>query len=576
MNKNNNSLKLEVLDCTIRDGGYLNNWHFDVKMVKELYRKISRSGVDTIELGFKNKPDRDDVGQWYSASEDLIDEVTNGASGALISLMVDYGKADTDNIPMSDKSLVSMYRVASHRDTALEAIALCEDLKAKGYITSIQLMGIGGYTQADFDAVVGPLKKSSIDYVYFADSYGSLLPQDIDKYIDVLKYTGKRIGFHAHNSLQLAFANTLEAMNSGINIVDATVFGMGRGAGNLALETLIAYLEKTLGHKKYNTVPVLDLIDRYFANLRNEIKWGYDLPYMLSGILEVHPNYAKDLVDHHEYNVDDMVKILENVKDQKPVGFEKEVIDKVINRGFVSSAKKLEDEDHDVGEFDTLKKEYSVKYKGRHEGKDFLILANGPSLKEHKKEIDEFIKRYDPVIMGANYLGGLFKPHYHAFSNKKRFSSYVDQTDSSSELLVSSSFDEDFIREYTGRDFERIVHLNRVSGAFGIKDNIIASNCRTVSILLIAVAIIMGAKRIFIAGMDGYKNKENFLANNVHFYKEAEEAESFEMQMKKHNWNEELLNGINSFLMKKNKEGLHIITPTSHKHFYNSVYNWIK
>jgi len=97
MNKNNNSLKLEVLDCTIRDGGYLNNWHFDVKMVKELYRKISRSGVDTIELGFKNKPDRDDVGQWYSASEDLIDEVTNGASGALISLMVDYGKADTDN-----------------------------------------------------------------------------------------------------------------------------------------------------------------------------------------------------------------------------------------------------------------------------------------------------------------------------------------------------------------------------------------------------------------------------------------------------------------------------------------------
>lgn len=568
--------KFEILDCTIRDGGYLNNWQFDKKLVKEVYRNISKSGVDIIELGFRNLPIRNDAGDWYSTPEKLLNELLSGMSGIPISLMLDYGKVDITAIPKAETSLVKMYRVACHRDKVIDAIKLCEDVKSRGYKVSIQLMGIVGYSQEDIEKIIEPLKKSSLDYVYFADSYGSLLPQDITKYIRLLKKTEKKIGFHAHNGLQLAFANTLEALNHGIDIVDATVFGMGRGAGNLPLETLIAYSEKMLNHKKYNTIPILDLIDRYFIGLHNEFKWGYSLPYMLSGIFEVHPNYAKSLVNYHEYNVDDMVKVLELIKELGPIGFSEDIINKIIKSGFVASVNNADDSKYNKTEVNNLSMKYSIDYKDKHVGKDFLVLANGPNLKEHKKEIGEFIKRYDPIVMGANYLGGLFKPNYHGFSNKKRFINYVDQVDRSSTLLLSTNFEENFIREYTDRNYERIIHLNRISNNFEIKNGVITSNCRTISILLIAVAILMGAKRIFVAGMDGYKNKENFLSNKVHFYKESEEPENFKLLIEKHNWNEILLNSINSFLASQDREGLHIITPTSHKYFYNSIYNWIK
>ncbi|MFH1846059.1 MAG: aldolase catalytic domain-containing protein [Candidatus Omnitrophota bacterium] len=567
----------EILDCTIRDGGYVNSWNFDVKMVKDVYRNISRTGVDIIELGFRNiQSENSSFGSWYSVNEALLEEIVKGTTGVLIALMLDYGKSDYENIPRAEKSLVDMYRVACHKDKAAKALEFCEEIKNKGYRTSLQLMGIISYSEEELEALLKPVEISSLDYVYFADSYGSLLPRDIIRYSNILKRTKKRIGFHAHNSLQLAFANTLEAISNGIDIVDGTVFGMGRGAGNLPLETLVAYLEKTMGHKKYNTMPILDLIDRYFGSLHKDYHWGYSLPYMLSGIFEVHPNYAKTMVNYNEYSMDDIVKVLEVVKDKAPVGFDKNIVEKVIKSGFITSVKLCDDPGHDGQEQEDLLKKYPVSYADKHKGKDFLILANGPSLKEHNAEILKFIQKYDPVIMGANYLGDLMKPHYHAFSNKKRFINYVDSVNRDSRLLLSTAFDDDFIRDHTNQQYERIVHLSRLSNVFNIKNGVITSNCRTVSILLIAVAIVMGAERIFIAGLDGYKSKENFISNETHFYKESDETENFKILMERHDWNESMLNSINTFLLSKDKEALHIITPTSHKYFYNSIQNWIK
>ncbi|MFH1878915.1 MAG: aldolase catalytic domain-containing protein [Candidatus Omnitrophota bacterium] len=567
--------EFEILDCTIRDGGYLNNWDFDARMVKETYRSLSKTGVDFIEIGYRNKKEKD-RGIWYSVTEEMIADLVKGVSGVSIALMLDLARADIAGIPRAEDSAVKLYRVACHKDNVIEGIDLCGKLKSLGYMTSIQLMGIVGYSEKELAGFIRPLSEGRIDYIYFADSYGSLFPEDIGRYIKILKETGKKTGFHPHNSLQMGFANTLEAVRNHIDIVDGTVYGMGRGSGNLPLEALIAYLEKTLDNKKYNSMPVMDLIDRYFAGIKASLGWGYSLPYMLSGILEVHPDYARELVELKEYNVEDMVKTLEIIKSLKPVGFKREMMDRVIASGFIGGAGSGEDEGHDAAELRDLAEKYAVGYKDRHMGRDFLILATGPSLKEYKKEINEFISKYKPVILGANYLGDLFVPDYHAFSNKKRFVNYVAQVAPSSALLLSSSFDGDFINEYTDRRYERIVHLNRASGAFDIKNDVITSNCRTVSILLIAVAIVMGAKRIFVAGMDGYKSKENFLSNNVHFYDESDEAENFRALIQKHNWNEALLNGIDRYLSGIGREGVHIITPTNHKSFYNSIYNWIK
>jgi 4-hydroxy 2-oxovalerate aldolase len=564
--------QFEILDCTIRDGGYLNDWNFDKKFVRELYRNLSRTGIDIIEIGFRNIQKKD-YGIWYSTPEELIHELFDDISGASIALLIDQGEVDLERIPQSKNSLVSLYRIASHKDKVAEAMQLCDQIKERGYRTSLQLMGIVGYSQKDKEELLKPLSQSSVDYIYFADSYGSLFPGQIQELVNWLKPTGKKIGFHPHNNLQLAFANTLEAIRCGIDIVDGTVYGMGRGAGNLPLEVLIIYLEKTLNHEKYNSIPILDLVDRYFIKLQDEIKWGYNLPYMLSGLLEVHPNYAKALTDRKEHTVDDMVKILETIKSKKLIGFSKDTLDEVMQSDFAKLADGEEalNQDNDIT---TLLAKHQVTYEDRHAGRDFLILANGSTLKEYKTEIDEFIKKNDPVIMGGNFLGGLFEPHYHGFSNRKRFMSYIDQVSADSKLLLSSNFEDSFIRDYTGRDFEHIAHLNCISSQFNIIDGVINSNCRSIVMLLVATAVVMGGRRIFIAGMDGYQSEENFKANKVHFYDEAAETKNFRMLLELHNWNEKLLQSINRYLTGQGREGLYIITPTSHKQFYKSIYNW--
>ena len=573
-----NNKKPKILDCTIRDGGYLNDWHFDLKLVRELYRAHSRSGVDFVEIGFRSTdkyfaPEK--YGPWRFTPESLISEVVKGISGPTVSLMVDFGKVDIEDIPDRKNSIASMYRVAVHKDKALQAVELCNVIADKGYIASIQLMGIVNYTEDDFNQILGALKDSKIDYVYFADSYGSLLPSDIKGILDRLSITEKKIGFHAHNNLQLAFANTLEAIKNGVDIVDGTVYGMGRGAGNLPIEILLSYLEKTSVKNSYNPLPVLDIIDRYMLDLYKDLKWGYDLSYMLSGMFEVHPYYSKTMVDYREYSIEDILRTLETVKEMKPVGFKKSILDSIIQSGFVGipAVQKDSKSDFDSIPVQDLSEFGQVPYLDRHSGRDFLVLANGPTLKEEKGQIEKFIKKYNPVVIGANYLGELFVPHYHVFGNKKRFIDYVDTVDAASNILISNIFSNEFIKKYTNRKYEFIQHLPQLSTDFNISNGVVMTNCRTISILSVAVAIVMGAERIFIAGMDGYKQVDSFMEKSVHFYKESYETEDFEMLMEKHNWNERLLRQIDNYLVSNNKDGTCILTPTSHKAFYKSIEN---
>ena len=569
-----------ILDCTIRDGGYLNDWYFDLKFVRELYRAHSRSGVDFVEIGFRSSDkhfDSKQYGLWKFTPERLLSEVVKDISGPAVSLMVDFGKVDIEDIPDRENSIASMYRVAVHKDKVLSAVELCNVIADKGYIASIQLMGIVNYTEDDYNQILESLKKAKIDYVYFADSYGCLLPSDIKGIFDRLSVTGKKIGFHAHNNLQLGFANTLEAIKNGVDIVDGTVYGMGRGAGNLPIEILLSYLEKTSAKNIYNTLPVLDIIDRYMLDLHKDLKWGYDLSYMLSGMFEVHPYYSKTMVDYREYSIEDILRTLETVKKMQPVGFNKTILDSIIQSGFVGipTTEKDSKSDFDSIPVQNLSKFGQVSYLDRHSGRDFLVLANGPTLKEKKEQIDKFIKKYNPVVIGANYLGGLFVPHYHAFGNKRRFIDYSDTVNARSNILISNIFSDEFVKRYTDRQYEFIQHLPQLSADFNISNGVVMTNCRTISILSVAVAIIMGVERIFIAGMDGYKQVDSFMKNSVHFYKESDETEDFEMLMEKHNWNERLLKQIDNYLVSNNKNGLCILTPTSHKAFYKSVENFL-
>lgn len=581
-------MKTKILDCTIRDGGYLNNWDFSRELVKDTYRSVSKTGVDYIEIGFRSTEkyfDPTKVGLWRFTPEELVKEIVSNVAGVPVSLMIDFGKAEIGDILPAQESAVKLYRIATHKTEILEAVAFANQVAEKGYKTAIQLMGIVGFSNLDFERILPPLQDSLLSYVYFADSYGSLLPQDIEKYILILRDTDKALGFHPHNNMQLAFSNTLAAIHSRIDIVDGTVFGMGRGAGNLPLETLIAYCQKTVDENKYNVLPILDLINRYFIDMIAKHPWGYNLPYMISGVYEVHPNYAKTLTDAGEYTINDIQDVLQLIHHLNPVGFDKDIVHQIVQTGFIS--KHQYNIEHVKNGADTPVTIEKPVYLNRHTNRDFLILANGSSLAMYRDAINRFIAEYDPIIIGSNYLGNLFTPHYHSFNNRRLFDKHVDKVHPDSKLLLYYRFQHDYIRQYTLSDYELIQQINNNKDDFGITDGIIQNDYKAISVLSIAVAIVMGAKRVFIAGMDGYKDLDTFLTKGLPVKNTgktvgdpkpliSDRSGTYPEQMEWHNYVEMTLRQINDYLISRDMNDLIIITPTTHKLYYESIENFLK
>lgn len=441
-------------------------------------------------------------------------------------------------------------------------------------MTSLQAMGFTGYSLKERDELKNALQRSDVDYFYIADSYGSLFPHQIKPLFDpFLEIEDMKVGFHPHNSLQMAFANTLEAMRIGVDIVDGSIYGMGRGAGNLPIETLIAYMQMNT-HDKYNVIPVLSVLDKYFIELQKKDPWGYQLPYMVSGIFKCHPYYAKDLIERREYTIEDIWKVMEVIQEMNPIGFDKSIIENLIERGYVGSLDSKCVPNHTLQSAECRSRpEAEVTYVNRHKGKDFLVLANGPSLEKYKDQINAFVEKYDPIILGANFLNGLFVPHYHAFNNKKRFTMYVDTVDPASKLLIGENIPQEMIDEYISMDYETLYFKNVLDSNFNIINGKIQSNCRTISVLLLGVAIVMGANRIFVAGMDGYLGKDKI--TNTLFYEEKIEPAKEEYLVDRHRWNDFFLNQIDKYLCDLYKEGIHILTPTCHRSFYKGITNYI-
>ena len=571
--------KFEILDCTIRDGGYINNWEFDTKLVREVYRALSKSGVEYVEIGFRGTEkhfDRKKYGKWRFTPEEQIREAINNIVGAKLALMADYGKIEIDDFCDANDSVVDLVRIAVHKDNLKGAITLLEQIKEKGYEVSLNVMGYANYSENERKDLVDLVKKVVLDYVCIADSYGSMFPDQIKPLFGpVLEIPDIKVGFHPHNNLQMAFANSLEAIRCGVHIIDSTIYGMGRAAGNLPTEIIISFLEKH-GSERHNSIPVLNVIDRYFVTLQSDNKWGYQLPYMLSGMFQCHPSYAKSLIDYKEYRIEDIWKALNIIKLEDTVGFSRPHLDELINQGIIGGLSKVTDKEAWVSDnpraaYRRLVDDPEVPYINRYDSRDFLIIANGPSLKEYAPKIEKLITKYNPVVLGGNFLGGLFKPHYHCFVNKRRFTSYIDTVAPESSLLIGQYITDEMIEEYTDRDYEKIYYIDSYAD-FQIKDGVITTNCRTVSVLLAGVAIAMGAKRIFCVGMDGYIGQEN---KEFHFYSEKEEQDDKDMIMERHLWNQKFIEQIDEYLIGSGKEGIHILTPTSYKSFYKGIDNYI-
>ena len=297
---------LRVVDATIRDGGLCNDFRFDDKFVKDLYEANVKAGVDYMEFGYKASKeifDEKDFGKWKFCNDSDIRKIVGDNKTKLkIAVMADVGRTDfeKDIIPKKD-SPIDLIRIATYINTIPAAIEMIEDCAKKGYETTINIMAVSKARTEDIVTALEILGQSPVNAFYIVDSYGALYPEESRKLAELYCTYNKAVGIHAHNNQQLAFANTIEAMTQGVSYLDATVDGMGRGAGNCALELLLGFLK----NPKYKVTPILKIIEEHTHKLKEDgVKWGYDIPYMLTGQFNTHPRPAISFVkdDRKDYS----------------------------------------------------------------------------------------------------------------------------------------------------------------------------------------------------------------------------------------------------------------------------------
>ncbi|HSQ07182.1 MAG TPA: aldolase catalytic domain-containing protein [Chromatiaceae bacterium] len=292
--------ELKVLDCTIRDGGLVNAHQFSDSFVGAVYKACVAAGIDYMEIGYKNAkgtfpPGK--YGPWRHCDEADLRRVVGDHSfektGLKLAVMADAGKSDwrTELLPAED-SVLDMIRVAFYAHQVSEAVEMIQHAHELGYETTANLMAVSAITEGEIDTVLEAIAPTAVSTMVIVDSFGYLYREQIDllyrKYSEALAGTGKEIGIHAHNNLQLAFANTIEAIILGCNRVDSTLFGFGRGAGNCHTELLLGFLR----NPKFNLRPIIEVIQNQVLPLRKEIEWGPSIPYNITGQMNQHPRSA--------------------------------------------------------------------------------------------------------------------------------------------------------------------------------------------------------------------------------------------------------------------------------------------
>ncbi len=290
--------ELKVLDCTIRDGGLINNYQFKDDLVKAVYRAACDSGVDIIELGKKlvvsDEYTREKYGRWNFCDDDDLRMIVDSHESEyrpLVAVMFDVGRVDIASLRPADQTPMDMIRTACYVADIDKGIDLAKRSKDLGYLTTINIMACSAAIETDLVEALGQVNEADeIDYLYLVDSYGAFYSEQVTAYLNLYKKyaPNKELGFHAHNNQQLAFSNTQQAIIEGVNLLDATVNGIGRGAGNCNLELLLNFLK----NPKFDVRPVYDAIQNHFVPLRREIEWGFNDIYGISGHLNQHPREA--------------------------------------------------------------------------------------------------------------------------------------------------------------------------------------------------------------------------------------------------------------------------------------------
>ena len=466
--------KTQILDCTLRDGGYINEWKFGIDIIKKTIDSLVNTNIDIIELGFlSDSVSYDKNVTLFSTIHDAIQLIPSEKTTSSFVLMINHGEYDINSLPLSDNSIG--IRLAFHKHDLKSAITQSKIILQKGYKLYLQPMVINAYTSNEISYLINLVNQIQPWAVYIVDSFGVLTPNNLVKIVKLFDDSisnSIRIGFHSHNNKQLSLANSIVFIDS-LNrncIIDSSIYGMGRGAGNLNTELIIDYINSINNSSNYHSLQLIDVIDNYYYPQQKQTPWGYSLPFYLSAKYQMHPNYAKYLIDLDTLNIEDVEEILEKINVNDRSSFDLNLIqERYINH---QSGKK----------WDNFKKPNSkIRFK-----KCLVLILPGESILSAYDELIGYSK-INCTIVSVNFIPDNINPDYVFISNTKR----INQVKDSGALVIkTSNVDYDFINQEVTRYSELINDLDYV------KDNAL--------LMLLKYIKKFEVEHIFIAGLDGY------------------------------------------------------------------------
>lgn len=329
-----------MLDCTLRDGGYVNDWNFGKDNIRNIIDLLNKSGIDFIETGFLTKEKSDIDKTLFNSISDIQNILPTCVDKSKLLAMIAYSHFPADEVPSVQESCVGGIRFIFKKFQSKDALIYANALKDKGYRLFVNPTYIDQYTDEELLSIIKIVNDIKPFAFSIVDSLGVLKEDDIKHLFEIINNSLNEeitLCFHAHNNLQLSFSNAQTLMNISANrniITDSTIFGIGRGAGNIKTELLAKYLNDKY-HSNYNVVPILQAIHEYINPIFKKTPWGYSVPYYLAAINHCHPDYAKYLSKQDSISIEAIDKILKNIPSDKKTVFDEKLLKTLISNAIV-------------------------------------------------------------------------------------------------------------------------------------------------------------------------------------------------------------------------------------------------
>lgn len=485
---------IKILDCTLRDGGYINNWNFGYDNILKVATGLNEAKLDIIEIGFINENEKYDLSRTMFNNtkqiNEILDKIPNIKSQIVAMIMI--GKCGIENIQDRKDTKIDGIRVCFKKHQIDDAYEYCKLIQDKGYDLFLQPASVTDYKKEDILYLINKFKDLKVKAYYIVDTHGIMREKDVLKYYKLFNDNLAEnipIGFHSHNNLQLSFSNSQALINKKSKrtiYIDSSVQGMGRGAGNLCTELITQHLNY-IKYGKYNILPILKLVDECINPIFKETPWGYNVAYYIASINECHPNYSTFLSNKQTIGVEDINYIMKQIPADKKRNYDEKLILELYTN-YLSNK-------YD----DTKDKQKLKEIIGN---KSILLLAPGKSLKKEENKIVDFINNNDCYIISINFISKNIKSDALFISNLKR-AKEIDFDEINMEVLYTSNID---IKNKKSLKFNYSRYLNDYDY---ISDNS--------ALLLINILKEIGYENIFIAGFDGYdiSNDKNYFDNSL-------------------------------------------------------------